>query len=89
MKLENLEKALEQHLATVRNAQRSPGGSATSLEERRDAAYREMTLKAWEDYRQLRLTQAEADFVDEVLQSGLPGAVKSRLIGQAGHKRAE
>lgn len=89
MKLENLEKALEQHLAAVRNAQRSPGGGAASLEETRDAAYREMTLKAWEDYRQSRLTQTDADFVEEVLMSGLPSAVKSRLIGQDDHKRAE
>ncbi len=87
MKLEDLERALEDHLAAVRNSHSNQGAATPSLEDARYAAYREMTIEAWETYRELRLNQTESDFIDEVLQSNLPGAAKTHLIGREDHNK--
>ena len=79
MKLENLEKALQEHLAAGQGREHAPGAPPRSLEDARAAAYRYMTLTAWDHYLQCALEQAHADFMDEVVRAGVPKDVLAQL----------
>ncbi len=79
MKLENLERALQQHLAAGQGREHAPGSPPRSLEQARAVAYRDMTLTAWDHYLQCALEQAHADFLEEVAGAGLPEHVRAYL----------
>lgn len=83
MKLENLQRALQEHLTAGTGRDHTPSSPPRSLEQARAAAYRDMTLTAWDHYLQCTLEQARADFLDEVAAADLPESVRAHMAALA------